>query len=53
MTKKHFEAIARILSVQNDRDAAGHTARDLARYFSTQNPAFDTARFLKACGVES
>jgi hypothetical protein len=55
MTRKHFEAIARIF--------AGHPAirssevksigYDIADYLGTQNPNFDRARFLKAAGIYS
>lgn len=47
MTKKHYEAIARLLSGQNaDLDLC----ESLARYFKSENPNFDRQRFLKACG---
>lgn len=59
MTRKHFEALAAMV-----RDLASTTAdptqavdiavRDhadtLAKFCATQNPNFDRARFLKACG---
>ena len=69
MTKKHYEAIARILAdvlehEQDDFDPQAHgvnfttyyyiqdVARQLAEYFASDNPRFDRARFLSACGVE-
>ena len=65
MTKKHYEAIAAIIaSTRNNATlypSNGHargetlevTASRLADYFTTDNPRFDRARFLQACGVES
>lgn len=62
MSKRHFEAVARVL-----RDALEHEqfadsragarvaesiARELADVFADENPRFDRARFLRACGVE-
>lgn len=62
MTRKHFIAIANIVrDLIIDAPAAGfdegHTAgveelaRNMADYFVTENPNFDRARFLKACGL--
>ncbi len=42
MTKKHFEAIAKILKAQNANLA-------LAFEFAKFNPNFDAARFVAAC----
>ena len=64
MTKKDFIAVAEIirehgniLSINGDFDdgakfAANRIARELAKVFKQQNPRFDTARFLEACGAE-
>lgn len=60
MTRKHFEAIAAAI-VKNCgegqppsvRLALDGTAKDLAAIFADENPRFDSARFLAACGVES
>jgi hypothetical protein len=59
MTKRHFEAIAKIL-----KDARGDAianseapyqvsdvALAMADYFGEENPRFDRARFLTACGL--
>jgi hypothetical protein len=57
ITKQHFIAIARVLADHKDY---GHgpdgirrsIARDLASYFSAQNPLFDRARFLTAAKAD-
>lgn len=64
MTKKDFEAIARILSAHTGRNdlaeplfdsgwisAAREVSLELAHYMGQDNPNFDRARFLKACGI--
>jgi hypothetical protein len=53
MTKKHFEAIARILNSQlpyNNVDAVSlaDIANDLADYFESVNPNFDRTLFIDA-----
>lgn len=66
MTKKHFEAIAAIILDERpatlwgmtddysdgNRDGIKTIAERLADYFATENPQFNRARFLAACGVE-
>lgn len=60
MTRKHFEAIAKIIRQNTiSNPAMGFdegfdtgviaVAIDLADYFATTNPNFDRARFLIAC----
>jgi hypothetical protein len=60
MTRNDFELIARAVrettkgptgfSVgETDREAFAHSLADMC---AAQNPRFDRARFLKACGVE-
>jgi hypothetical protein len=65
LTKKHFESIAGV--IDDARPAEGMPREwaagcDSARQFITQrladgfereNPRFDRARFLRACGVQS
>lgn len=62
MTKKHFEAIARIVSKYIDPDAAAgyddgvsagasFVAEEMADYFEIINPNFNRAQFLTACGI--
>lgn len=46
MTKKHFEAIAKILKAQGANLAL---VMELAAYFESANPNFDAERFVKAC----
>lgn len=62
MTKKHFEAIARIIKSQRDdlvseQPACGDaynvliaTAANMADYFASENPRFNREKFLTACG---
>ena len=61
MTKKHYEAIAAIINDETitmqheDGDTSlvlwkDDTVRRLTDYFATDNPRFDRARFLEACG---
>lgn len=54
MTKKHYEAIARILAIDTGytREVA-IIAERLADYFAQDNPRFQRYRFLQACGLES
>lgn len=59
MSRKHFEVIAEAIknSASSLRDTPEHTdaigcvARSLAAVFADENPRFDRARFLAACGV--
>jgi len=64
MSKKDYEAIARrIKSITTDSplsqyevgmiDAARQIAASMANYCAADNPRFDRARFLAACGVQS
>ena len=46
MTKKHFEAIAKILREHNDKASVINA---LAFEFAKFNPNFDAARFVAAC----
>ena len=50
MTKKHYEAIAKILSHGKDQltDKAKLTKK-LADYFATDNPKFNRDKFIEAC----
>lgn len=59
MTKKHFEAFAEALRGDGINQPGGPTlmqrlyaARLIARVARSFNPAFDTARFWKACGLD-
>jgi hypothetical protein len=54
MTRKDYVLIARIIEnayYLND-DQRMIVARDFADDLSLENPRFDTARFLTACGVK-
>lgn len=50
MTRKNFEAIAAILAAQPSTTEVDNVIIAMADYLCTQNPNFDRARFLKACG---
>jgi len=62
MTKKHFEAISKVLSKYqatplyesdySDYRTAAHIAEDLADYFEKENPKFQREKFLQACGID-
>lgn len=55
MTRKDFELIAKVLKQSEneiiDDLALEGLAETFADYLIETNPAFDRARFLKACGV--
>ena len=60
MTRKDYVAIAAAICETlkyHERtdaiDALAFLARDLAATMARDNPRFDRARFLKACGVQS
>lgn len=50
MTKKHYEAIARIILFTPEREAAQGVAKKLCIYFVADNPKFKKDKFLRACG---
>ena len=52
MTKKHFEAVARLIrEFEASRDAKEFAAVVFARVAEESYPRFDRERFLKACGL--
>lgn len=55
MTRKHFEAIAAILSEVHDDyrfdGAVDAMAARMADYFASQNSNFNRVGFLAACGL--
>ena len=58
MTRKHFEAVARIIRRAEQYegralDVRAEIAKDLAAMLGETNPRFDAERFIKACGVQS
>jgi hypothetical protein len=56
MTRKDYVAIAAaIKALLQERPAAPpqRVAQVLADHMARENPRFDRARFLKACGVQS
>ena len=48
MTKKDFEAIARVIQEHKIWDKHPGFVRDLAKLFEEENPRFDIFRFLNA-----
>lgn len=56
LTKKNYEAIAKVfyayISTGTGVNIAKPLAKDLADYFTTDNPKFNRARFLAACGIQ-
>lgn len=52
MTKKHFEAIAKIMATFKESPSMPIIAYELANYFQRENPRFNRAKFLKACNVK-
>jgi len=68
MTKKHYVAIAKTMAALRAaycpenrpghnidagyRQATTDVSEELATYFASENPRFDRARFLTACGLE-
>lgn len=58
MQKRHFELVASVIAAQvaSRPNVGGHTfdhdyASAFADAFEAENPRFDRALFLKACGV--
>lgn len=56
MTKKHFELVARVIKSMPSfaptlRAQRASCANAFADEFERENPRFDRARFLAACGV--
>lgn len=52
MTRKHYKMVARLLrNPPLDSIERAEMAKDMATEFKRDNPRFDRARFLSACGV--
>ena len=61
ITAKHFQKIADMIKPLSNVAAGSHyitpesrdwIAREFARMLAGENPRFDSARFLRACGVD-
>lgn len=59
MTRKHFVAVAAIIKAQVEATTSPEAqaslravAVELAREFRSENPRFDSFRFITACGVK-
>jgi hypothetical protein len=56
MSKRHFEGLADVIDtaraaqLTTPKDAVHAIALELAIFCARENPQFDRARFLKACG---
>lgn len=65
MTKKDYEAVAKVIKARKESDFAGQgssfrnndvldtlkvVAKDLATLYQADNPQFNRSRFLTACG---
>lgn len=52
-SKRHYETIAKRFAWIDapNREAKDYATETLADLFAEDNPNFDRARFLKACGV--
>lgn len=67
MSRKHYTEVAKIIKTERElaetfsdlsaKIAVKHStnaiAEDLANFFKRDNAAFDRARFLDACGIET
>jgi hypothetical protein len=51
MSRKHFIAIAATVSAISDLSERAKQAEFQAQICAAQNPRFDKARFLTACGL--
>ena len=50
MSRKHFQLIADVVKNISDKNERERTAQEFVGRLQAENPRFDTARFLKACG---
>lgn len=55
MSKKHYVEVARIFKTCLHPDTYNHyrAVREFCTMFKRDNPAFDTAKFMEACGFEA
>lgn len=53
MTKRDFEAMAKVVTQIKHTIEKRNAAQNMAGYFRMVNPRFDETRFYKACGFES
>jgi hypothetical protein len=52
LTRKHFEAIARILANMDNGDERKYVAHQFADWLASENPLFQRNAFLEKCGVD-
>ena len=53
MTRKTFVATAEIIKAVECQKTRAYLAQEFATMFKRENAAFDKARFMTACNVES
>ncbi len=53
MSRKHFKAIAEIISNISDKHIRASTALDFVIFFKQENKRFQADKFLIACGLEA
>jgi hypothetical protein len=53
LQRKHFEFIAATIHAMSDKTSAEVAAHEFATACARENPRFDRARFLKACGADA
>lgn len=51
LTRKHFETVAEALLLVKNTSARWLVADELAKAFKEENPRFDRAIFMNACGL--
>ncbi len=51
MTKKHMKLVASLINAAHNGVDPAHIATMAAAFFAKENPRFDEARFLAACGT--
>lgn len=52
MTRKHYEALAKIVKGIYDPDTRATVANQIAFMCASDNPLFDDSRFFNACNVQ-
>lgn len=52
MTRKHYEAVARVVAAIEDPEQRVKSCRDAVRELRGFNANFNVSRFVKACGVD-
>jgi len=58
LKKKHYDAVGEVLKANlakypESKAAITNVTQDLAEYFESENPMFQSDRFIAGCGVEN